>query len=137
MVLMDAIAKSGIFDQLGGGSPDLARAAGSLLSSSDPSVGGGTGLTQILQGLQSSGLGDVVASWLGSGSNQAVSPGQLQSALGDQTISQFANKAGIDTGAALTALAGMLPQLVDGLSPDGSLPESNQLDSLLSKALGA
>mgnify|MGYP001824012534 FL=1 len=137
MGLMDAIAKSGILDQLGGGSPDLARAAGSLLSSSDTSVGGGTGLNQILQGLQSSGLGDVVASWLGSGSNQAVSPGQLQSALGDQTISQFANKAGIDTGAALTALAGMLPQLVDGLSPDGSLPESNQLDSLLSKALGA
>jgi uncharacterized protein YidB (DUF937 family) len=137
MGLMDAIAKSGILDQLGGGSPDLARAAGSLLSSSDTSVGGGTGLTQVLQGLQSSGLGDVVASWLGSGSNQAVSPSQLQSALGDQTVSQFANKAGIDTGAALTALAGMLPQLVDSLSPDGSLPESNQLESLLSKALSA
>ena len=70
MGLFDAIAKSGIFDQLGGGSSDLARAAGSLLSSSDTSVGGGTGLTQILQGLQSSGLGDVVSSWLGSGSNQ-------------------------------------------------------------------
>ena len=137
MGLMDAIAKSGILDQLGGGSPDLARAAGSQLSSSDTSVGGGTGLNQILQGLQSSGLGDVVASWLGSGSNQAVSPSQLQSALGDQTVSQFANKAGIDTGAALTALAGMLPQLVDSLSPDGSLPESNQLESLLSKALSA
>ena len=135
MGLMDAITKSGIFDQLGGGSSDLARAAGSLLSASDTSVGGGTGLTQILQGLQSSGLGDVVASWLGSGSNQALSPGQLQSALGDQTVSQFANKAGVDTGAALTALAGMLPKLVDGLSPDGRLPESNQLDSLLSKAL--
>ena len=78
-----------------------------------------------------------MASWLGSGSNQAVSPSQLQSALGDQTVSQFANKAGIDTGAALTALAGMLPQLVDSLSPDGSLPESNQLESLLSKALSA
>lgn len=137
MSLMDAIAKSGILDQLGGSSPDLARAAGSLLSSSDTSVGGGIGLTQILQGLQSSGLDDVVASWLGSGSNQAVSPGQLQSAFDDQTVSQFANKAGIDTGAALTALAGMLPQLVDSLSPDGRLPESNQLDSLLGKALSA
>jgi uncharacterized protein YidB (DUF937 family) len=134
---MDAIAKSGIFDQLGGASPDLARAAGSLLSSSDTSVGGGTDLTQILQGLQSSGLGDVVESWLGSGSNQAVSPGQLQSALGNQTVSQFANRAGIDTGAALAALAGMLPRLVDSLSPDGRLPDSNQLDSLLAKALSA
>lgn len=137
MGLMDAIAKSGILDQLGGGSADLTRAAGSLLSSSDTSVGGGTGLTQILQGLESSGLGDAVASWLGSGSNQSLSPGQLQSALGDETVSQFANKAGVDTGAALTALAGMLPKLVDSLSPDGRLPESNQLESLLSKALSA
>ena len=137
MGLMDAIAKSGLLDQLGGGGPVRARAAGRLWRSAGASGGGGTGLNQILQGLQSSGLGDVVASWLGSGSNQAVSPSQLQSALGDQTVSQFANKAGIDTGAALTALAGMLPQLVDSLSPDGSLPESNQLESLLSKALSA
>jgi uncharacterized protein YidB (DUF937 family) len=138
MSLLNMLSKSGIFDQLGAmtrESPDLARAASSLLSSSDTSVGGSGGLLNILSQLQSSGLGDVVGSWLGGGANQSISPAQLQSALGADTVSQFAGKSGLDTGAALTALAGMLPGLVDSFSPDGKLPEANELDSLLGKAL--
>ena len=50
MSLLNMLSKSGIFDQLGAmtrESPDLARAASSLLSSSDTSVGGSGGLLNV------------------------------------------------------------------------------------------
>ncbi len=141
MSLLDSLIKnSGILEnlgKLGGESPQLAQAAMSLFSSSDPSVGGSGGLGGIVNALKGAGLEDMVGSWLGGGANQAISPSQLESALGSDTLAQFASKAGIGSAEASTVLAGLLPQLVDNLSPQGNLPDAGSMEDLLKKVLGA
>ncbi len=140
MSVFDALKQSGILDHLGQlarENPELAQATRSLFSSSDPSVGGGGGLAGILRALESSGLGDAVASWLSGGGNHAVSPGQLHKAMGDDAVAQFSKQAGLGASAAVSLLAGLLPQLVDALTPDGQMPQSNQLDDMLGQLLGA
>lgn len=115
--------------------PQIAETARSFFGN-DSSVGPSGGLQDILQQLQASGMGDLVASWLGSGQNQAVSPQQLQGALGEGTLAQFADGAGIDLGQAATVLAGILPQLVDQLSPNGTLAEGGGQGPDLGRVLG-
>jgi uncharacterized protein YidB (DUF937 family) len=140
MSLIDALKQSGIIDELGQlarENPELAQATHSLFSSSDTSVGGGGGLAGILRALESSGLADAVASWLSSGGNHAVSPGQLHKAMGDEAVSEFSKKAGLGASAALSLLAGLLPQLVHALTPDGQMPQASELDHLLGQLLGA
>lgn len=117
--------------------PQIAQAAMSLVSSDDTSVGGSAGLSGILDSLNGAGLGDAVSSWLGNGENSEIDAAQLQAALGDDTISQFAEKAGIGSiGDATSLLSGVLPKLVDQLSPDGNLPDASSLDNALGGLLG-
>lgn len=139
MGLLDSMLKS-LGDSGGVGAllrdnPQIVDAAKSFLGS-DSSVGPSGGLNDILSQLQSSGLGDAVTSWLSSGENKAVSASEVQSALGDTDLSQFASKAGIDLGQAAGVLAGMLPQLVDQMSPEGSMPDSGGLNQLLGGLFG-
>lgn len=114
--------------------PEIAKAAMSFFSSSE---GSGGGLGNIVAALESGGLSDAVSSWLGGGANVAVAPSQVESALGNDRISQFAEKAGVSGSEASAVLAGILPQIVDKLSPDGQLPDSGGLDSMLGGLMGA
>ena len=113
--------------------PQVAGAAMNFLGS----AGGKGGVADILSSLQSGGLGDVVSSWLGSGSNTAVAPAALESALGSDRISQFASEAGVSGSEASAILAGILPQVIDKMSPDGQLPDTGALDGVLGSLMGA
>jgi uncharacterized protein YidB (DUF937 family) len=138
MGILDALIKNpemiGDVARFASDNPEIAKAAMDLFSSSD---GPGGGLGEIVGALQSGGLGDAVSSWLGSGNNVAVAPEQLKSALGDDNISKFAEQAGVSGSEASALLAGLLPQIVDKLSPDGQLPDSGGLDSMLGGLMGA
>jgi uncharacterized protein YidB (DUF937 family) len=138
MGMLDALLKNpemvGDVAKFAADNPEIAKAAMSFFSSND---GSGGGLGDIVGALQSGGLGDAVSSWLGSGDNLAVEPGQLQSALGDDQISAFAEKAGVSGSEASTLLAGILPQIVDKLSPEGQLPDAGGLDSMLGGLMGS
>ncbi|NRR33939.1 DUF937 domain-containing protein [Oxalobacteraceae bacterium] len=85
------------------------------------------GLPAILQQLQASGLADQVASWIGTGDNQAVSGNQIKDALGADNIAQIAQQAGVEPEHAATGLAQLLPQIIDKLTPDGQLPQNELL----------
>lgn len=85
------------------------------------------GLQAILQQLQSSGLGNQVASWIGTGANSPVSGGQLQDALGADKIAHIAQQAGVEPEHAATGLAQLLPQIIDKLTPDGQVPQGDML----------
>jgi uncharacterized protein YidB (DUF937 family) len=125
--------------KLASDNPQIAKAAMSFLSSSGGSgaaAAGSAGLGGVLSALQSGGLGDVVSSWVGTGANKAISPAQVQTALGSEKVAQFAKQAGVNPSEASSALAAMLPQLVDKLSPDGKLPDTQGLDGLIGKLLG-
>ena len=131
--LLDNTDMLGDVAKIASENPEIAKAALEMFSSAN---GSGSGLTDIVGSLQSGGLGDAVASWLGSGENASVAPDQLQSALGDDAISQFAEKAGVSGGEASAMLASILPQVIDKLSPDGQLPDSGGLDDMLGSLMG-
>ena len=109
--------------------------AGGLLAAllgliTDPKSGGFGGF---IDRFNNAGLGDMVRSWITTGDNTPISNEQLESALGEGTIAGMADQAGVDRETATTAMAGMVPHVVDTLTPDGDFPDES---SLLSKVGG-
>jgi len=115
--------------------PQILSAAVSLLSSRDTSVGGSGGLGGLIDSFQSKGLGDVMASWVGGGPNQAVSATQIADVLGNDALGQFAAKAGIGAGDAGSLLADLLPMLVNHITPQGQAPQGDALEKVLGSLL--
>ena len=70
------------------------------------------------------GLGDVVNSWLGDGTNSPISAETINNVLGSDKVADFAGQLGTDSGSAAGGLADMLPQLIDQASSGGSLLDS-------------
>jgi uncharacterized protein YidB (DUF937 family) len=91
------------------------------------------GLNGLLQKLQAAGLGDVIKSWIGPGQNAPVAPKDLGSALGQDTVRKVAGQAGINSDDLLTQLSKALPGLIDGLTPNGRLPNMQEISDLLRK----
>jgi uncharacterized protein YidB (DUF937 family) len=144
MSMLDAFIKDpkmiGDIAKFAADNPQVAKAALGLLRSNVSPTGGGkasgSGLGGVLSALQSNGLGDAVSSWISTGANKAISPEQLQSALGSEKVAQFAQQAGVSGKEASSTLASLLPSLVDKLSPDGKLPDASGLDDMIGKFLG-
>jgi len=111
--------------------PQAVAAIVSLISSRDSSVGGSGGLGGIVEAFQKKGLGDMVASWISTGPNPPVSAAQVTDVLGSDVIGQFAAKAGVPHAEAGGLLASLLPTVIDHLTPNGTVPESNALESSL------
>jgi uncharacterized protein YidB (DUF937 family) len=86
-------------------------------------MGMGGGLAGLLATLQQAGLGDVAQSWVGNGANQPVSPQQLQSAFGDEQVQSMAAQSGMAPHDFLSQLSQHLPNVVNGLTPNGRLPD--------------
>jgi uncharacterized protein YidB (DUF937 family) len=91
------------------------------------------GLQVLLEKLQQGQLGDVVGSWLGKGSNQAIGGADIQQALGSDSIDQLAGKLGVDPQKASEILAQLLPNVVDKASPEGQLQQPDDLAGFASK----
>ncbi len=91
--------------------------------------GGGLlgGLGDLVSKFQKAGHGSAVDSWIGSGQNQPIQPGQLGSALGQTTISDLARQAGVSEQELLNGLAQALPGVIDRLTPGGRLPTAAEL----------
>jgi uncharacterized protein YidB (DUF937 family) len=96
-------------------------------------------MDKVMSAFQSSGLGNVLQSWIGTGQNLPISADQVRSVLGDGMISDLAKRSGIGEAETSQALSGLLPQVVDKLTPDGALPSKldfGGLSSSLGKLLG-
>ena len=91
------------------------------------------GLNGVLDKLKTSGLGDQVSSWVGTGENQAVSADQITSALGSSQIAELAAKFGISPDVLSGELAQHLPDVINKLTPHGEVPtdSGNMLTSVL------
>lgn len=97
------------------------RASGSQGSA----AGGLGGLGDLIDRFTRGGLGDVVGSWVGTGQNAPISGDQLSNVLGDDTMGQLAEQAGLSRGDAAGQLSELLPQVVDRLTPDGRVPDGD------------
>jgi uncharacterized protein YidB (DUF937 family) len=83
-----------------------------------------------LDKFQKGGLGDIANSWVGSGQNKPVSPGQLGSALGSDIIKTLAQRTGLSEEELTKQLSQVLPGVVDKLTPAGRLPTLAELSNL-------
>lgn len=97
--------------------------------------GSGAGLQGLVEKFQAGGLGDLAASWIGTGDNKAVSADQVRSALGDDEVRRVADEAGVSQDEAASGLAALLPELVDKVTPDGLVPDAGALAERLQKLL--
>jgi uncharacterized protein YidB (DUF937 family) len=82
------------------------------------------GVAGVVSQFEKNGMGPTVRSWVGTGANQPVSPDQVHQALGADTITQLAAKAGISTQDLLQKLSQALPQVIDKLTPAGVIPKT-------------
>jgi uncharacterized protein YidB (DUF937 family) len=99
----------------------------------DTSDAGGLlgGLGGLLNKLEQGGLADQTKSWIGTGQNQPVSPGQLGSALGPNIIKTVSQMTGISEDQLTKQLSQFLPGLVDKLTPNGRLPSTTELSQMM------
>lgn len=123
----------GLLDQLGGGllgggaaSGDQDQIAGVVLQMLQGQAGGIAG---VLSSFERVGLGGVAHSWIHEGPNQPVSPGQVSQAL-PGPVGDLASKLGVSEQEAAGRLAGVLPQIMDHLSPGGQAPADGGLGGL-------
>ncbi len=125
MGLFDSVAGQllGAVTQGAGASADqhggLIEAIGGLLN--HPETGGIQGL---VSAFEQQGLGGVIQSWIGTGENLPISAEQIQSVLGSGPLQGIVQSLGLSPEAASGQLAGLLPQVIDGLTPGGQVPEA-------------
>lgn len=94
------------------------------------------GLQGLLGQFQQAGLAEHVESWLGSGANQGITADHVQQALSGDQLQAVAQQAGLDPAQASQGLASLLPEIVNHLSPNGSMPDAGQLQQGLGGLLG-
>ncbi len=92
-------------------------AAGSVVSG---------GLGNLIKDLQANGLGQAAQSWVGTGANHEVAPGDLESAVGTDTLDALTKQTGMSRDDLLAGLSQQLPGLVDKLTPHGRLPTEEE-----------
>ena len=109
----------------GGALAALVPAVLQMLSGNQASGQGG--LAGLVNAFSQKGLGDVVQSWVGTGANAPVSANQLQDVLGEGTLQNLAQQAGVSHGEIGGLLSQLLPQVVDHLTPGGQLPQGGDV----------
>ena len=115
----DGSAQSGLFEQVTG-----------LIN--NPEIGGLPGL---ISKFEKGGLGEIVSSWVGTGANAPISGDQITNTLGIDKIRDIAGKLGMSDNQVSDALASLLPQIVDKLTPNGKVPDGDTLEQTLGSLL--
>lgn len=94
------------------------------------------GIQSALSQLQSGPMGDAVNSWISTGPNKSVSADDVGAAFSDDSLSQLSQQSGMPRDEVQSGLAAQLPDLVDKITPGGSLGSSDQLAGLASSIPG-
>ncbi len=118
MGLLDNL--SSVFGGGGGAQSNVLNAVVGMLSNQQSG-----GLQGLVQQLTSSGLGDIVNSWVSTGKNLPITPQQIQQGLGNDTLKNLAASAGLSTNEITSHLSQLLPQIVDKLTPEGNIPQGD------------
>jgi uncharacterized protein YidB (DUF937 family) len=121
----------GLLGGSGGGNP--------LLSMLLPAVTGmlaGGGLSKLMGGMQSAGLEDKARSWISGDDNKPITPDEVKQVVDPSQIAEVAQQAGVSHDEAAALIAQALPEVVNHVTPDGSLPDAATVDQKLG-AIGA
>ena len=91
-------------------------------------LGGAGALGGLISAMQQKGLGQEANSWVGTGANQPVAPHQLADALGEDTVDDLQQQTGLPREQLLAQLAQELPEAINQATPDGRLPDDDELE---------
>ena len=89
------------------------------------------GLGGLLNKLEQGGLGDQTKSWVGTGQNQPVSPGQLGQALGPNIIKKLSQMTGLSEDQLTKQLSQGIPVIINMVTPNGRLPTITELSKMM------
>ena len=89
--------------------------------------GGQTGLHELVNTMQSNGLGNVAQSWVGNTATQPITAAQVEQVLNPSQLADLSAKSGIPAEQVSAGVASILPHLVSSLTPDGKLPDAAQV----------
>lgn len=136
MGLLDSVLGS-VMNNMGGNAGGQAGGGGDIMQMIMGLMQQNGGLGGLVQMLGKSGLSEQVASWVGTGANQPVSPDQIGQALGNGPLAELASKFGIDPTQLSGGLAQYLPEVVNQMTPEGKLPDNANDTDALGKGLAS
>lgn len=110
----------GLLDALSGMAGGQSGIGGALQDLLGGSAGGLDGL---LAKFNQAGLGDLMSQWISTGPNPSISAGQLEQVLGSGQLQDLASRFGLPLDQLLGGLTAALPQAIDGLTPNGAIPQ--------------
>lgn len=84
------------------------------------------GVNGLIEKLRAGGLGSQVDSWVSTGANEPVAPEELAGALGPDTVNSLASSTGLSIQSLLPLLAGLLPMIINHLTPSGATPRPGE-----------
>jgi len=123
----------GLFDQLAGGlGGELLKQLGGNQQNQMMQMVMGLlqqpgGLQGLIDKFQQAGLGPQMASWVGTGANLPVDGTQIHQALGSDWMANLASQLGTSPEQASQSIAGVLPGLIDKLTPGGNAADANSM----------
>ena len=91
------------------------------------------GLGGLLQRMQQAGAGPQGQSWVNTGQNMPISPDMLSQIFGRGQMDDIARELGVSRGEAESTVAQVLPDVVDRMTPTGSIPDDG--DDLVARTL--
>ena len=119
-------------DVLTGGGAGQTTSAGSQPTTGTSDAGGLLGgLGGLLNKLEQGGLGNQTKSWVGTGQNQPVSPGQLSQALGPNIIKTLSQMTGVSEDELTKQLSQGIPVIINWMTPNGRLPTVAELSKIM------
>lgn len=127
MSLFDSIAGAVLGKVMGGEQGGMAQVAMEMFNQNG-------GLNGILDKFKQGGLGDLAASWVGTGANLPISPEQISGVLGNGQIAEMAAKFGITPDVLSSQIAQHLPTVIDKMTPNGEVTADS--GNLLGTVLG-
>ena len=110
----------------GGGAGDWLDGLGKLIAGGAAGSILTGGLGELVKKFQQTGQGEVAQSWIGTGPNEAVTPSDLEKAVGTDTLEALSRQTGLSRSQLLDELAKQLPKTVDSLTPQGQIPTERE-----------
>lgn len=129
--MLGDVAKNVLGNLNAGGNPQQSQ----LLQTAMSLIQQNGGLPGILDKFKQAGFADHVASWVGTGANMPINADAITKVLSNPQIASIAQQLGVDPAQVSGQLASALPQLINHLTLNGSVPENH--GDLLSAGLKA
>ena len=127
----------GLFDQVLGMAGQLTGGQGDMLQSVARLIEENGGLPALVEQFQAAGLGEVIASWMGTDANLPITPEQIGQVFSETQLGAFAEQFGLDVAQLPSLMAQFLPSIISQLAENGGQDIASQglglLGSLFNK----